>query len=325
MVSIKICHSTLVVQGDSGLVPIPVNFTFTSTRRFLATTPGQFNSFYYTTPPYYTGTTSPLPTIQLPVIASALGNSMVFSWKYADNYSAGPQVNYATNDQVSGYWQDDTPYCDYYGKMYYYNFLLQPKGVTPTSESQQAEIGQSLPNGSLVENNNYFSTLQYLPYIIRKDSREILQVNAQIECVTNQKNLIIGSALAACCPLIRGTDTTLTPKVYIFPDRLNKFINHVEGNINVDLSTLPQAGLALMYDSQNNRIAISFTVPADGQAWGIVTNQTEKSVQVEDEQGEVVTQIQVKGGDILLAANGAITAGQTVTIYGTPKHKIFER
>ena len=316
---------TLVVQGASGLVSIPVNFTFTSTRRFLATTPGQFNSFYYTTPPYYTGTTSPLPTIQLPVIASALGNSMVFSWKYADNYSAGPQVNYATNDQVSRYWQDDTPYCDYYGKMYYYNFLLQPKGVTPTNESEQAEIGQSLPNGSLVENNNYFSTLQYKPYIIRKDSREILQVNAQIECVTNQKNLIIGSALAACCPLIRGTDTTLNPKVYIFPDRLNKFINHVEGNINVDLSTLPQAGLVLMYDSQNNRIAISFTVPADGQAWGIVTNQTEKSVQVEDEQGEVVTQIQVKGGDILLAANGAITAGQTVTIYGTPKHKIFER
>ena len=271
-----------------------------------------------------TGST-PLPNIQLPVIASALGNSMVFSWRYEDNYSAGAQVNYAKNGEVSGYWQDNTPYCDYYGKIYYYNFLLQQKGVTPTSITEQTDIGTALPNADpILTSNKYISTLEYKPYIIRKDSREVLQVNAQIENVTNRKNMIIGSALASCCPLVRGADENLQPKAYVFDERLNKFINHVEGSINVDLAELTSADITAAPPT-DGQFTISFVAPVSGKSWAIVTKQTTKTVEVEDETGEVTEQVQVKGGDVLIGANEEVAAGQTITFYATKKHKIFER
>lgn len=271
-----------------------------------------------------TGST-PLPNIQLPVIASALGNSMVFSWRYEDNYSAGAQVNYAKNGEVSGYWQDNTPYCDYYGKIYYYNFLLQQKGVTPTNITEQTDIGTALPNADpILTSNGYISTLEYKPYIIRKDSREVLQVNAQIENVTNRKNMIIGSALASCCPLVRGADENLQPKAYVFDERLNKFINHVEGSINVNLAELTPADITAAPPT-DGQFTISFVAPVSGKSWAIVTKQTTETVEVEDETGEVTEQVQVKGGDVLIGANEEVTAGQTITFYATKKHKIFER
>ena len=271
-----------------------------------------------------TGST-PLPNIQLPVIASALGNSMVFSWRYEDNYSAGAQINYAKNGELSGYWQDNTPYCDYYGKIYYYNFLLQQKGVTPSNITEQTDIGTALPNADpILTSNGYISTLEYKPYIIRKDSREVLQVNAQIENVTNRKNMIIGSALASCCPLVRGADENLQPKAYVFDERLNKFINHVEGSINVNLAELTPADITAAPPT-DGQFAISFVAPVSGKSWAIVTKQTTETVEVEDETGEVTEQVQVKGGDVLIGANEEVTAGQTITFYATKKHKIFER
>lgn len=271
-----------------------------------------------------TGST-PLPNIQLPVIASALGNSMVFSWRYEDNYSAGAQINYAKNGELSDYWQDNTPYCDYYGKIYYYNFLLQQKGVTPSNITEQTDIGTALPNADpILTSNGYISTLEYKPYIIRKDSREVLQVNAQIENVTNRKNMIIGSALASCCPLVRGADENLQPKAYVFDERLNKFINHVEGSINVNLAELTPADITAAPPT-DGQFTISFIAPVSGKSWAIVTKQTTETVEVEDETGEVTEQVQVKGGDVLIGANEEVTAGQTITFYATKKHKIFER
>lgn len=274
---------------------------------------------------------SPLPCVQLPVIASALGNSMVFSWRYEDNYSAGAQTNYAVidgkdNKQITGYWQDDTPYCDYYGKMYYYNFMVQKSGRNATNIDLQTDIGTSLPKFDLPSAINdapeFIRTLS--PYIIRKDSREVLQVNAQIENVTNRKNMIIGSALASCCPLVRGADENLQPKAYVFDERLNKFINHVEGSINVNLAELTPADITAAPPT-DGQFTISFVAPVSGKSWAIVTKQTTETVEVEDETGEVTEQVQVKGGDVLIGANEEVTAGQTITFYATKKHKIFER
>ena len=51
----------------------------------------------------YSGT--PLNTVNLPVISSAFGNSISFSWKYEDNYSAGAVSDYQNDGKVSGYFQ----------------------------------------------------------------------------------------------------------------------------------------------------------------------------------------------------------------------------
>lgn len=313
-------RGTAVIRTQS----VDVNFTFTGSYFWDSPVLGAFRSISYVATTG-TGGITPLPCVQLPVIASAFGNAMLFSWRYEDNYSAGPQSSYKQNGNVKGYFQDSTPYCDYYGKIYHYNFDLQEKGETPTDLSDQTNIGVSLPQANApTKSSGYYSTMEYQPYILRKDSREVLQVNAQIEFVTNRKDLIIGSALASSCGLVRGSDAELKPLLYVFPERLNKFINHVEGKIDVDLSEMTGVAVSVSGVTNDKFTLTSAAFPTDGKSWAIVTQQTEKSDTVEDETGQVSTQTVYKGGDVLLACNGDFTAGQTIgTITFTAKHGIY--
>ncbi len=148
--------------------------------------------------------------INLPVISSAFGNSISFSWRYADNYSAGDisvfEANAFTSGDVSGYFQNSQPYTDYYGRLYYYNFDLQPQGPS-VNAGNLTDVGLDLPKGVKVTvSSEYVSTVGKTPYIMRKDNREALQCNFQIDFVTNLDNFIIGSALASYCPAVRSTD-----------------------------------------------------------------------------------------------------------------------
>ena len=272
----------------------------------------------------------PLPLVNLPVISSAFGNSLSFAWKYEDNYSAGAVSQYATggiNDNtVTGYFQNNYQYPDYYGRMYYYNFYLEPAGEPINNFEEQEEIGTRLPRGyERRANDSYFSTNLDKPFILRKDNREALQGNIQIDFVTNVQNLIIGSALAAYCPLVRGVDKSLAAKLYVFDEPLNKFINHVQGSLDVDLSTLPSMDIAINTGSGKFSVNAG-NFPANGKAWAIVTQQSlGKEEKVEDEEGNVFTQSEVKGGDVLIAQNMEISAGQAFTpIYFTKKRKIFK-
>lgn len=277
----------------------------------------------------YNKTQYPLPLVNLPVISSAFGNSMSFAWKYEDNYSAGAISQYAEggidNNKVTGYFQNNYQYTDYYGRAYYYNLDLQEAGTPINSAEQQEEIGTSLPASEAPTGAGYFSTNGQSPYILRKDNREALQGNIQIDFVTNVQNLIIGSALAAYCPLVRGVDKSLAAKLYVFDEPLNKFINHVQGSLDVDLSTLPSMDIAINTGSGKFSVTAG-NFPANGKAWAIVTQQSlGKEEKVEDEEGNVFTQSEVKGGDVLIAQNMEISAGQQFTpIYFTKKRKIFK-
>ncbi len=269
-----------------------------------------------------------LPAVDLPVISSAFGNSMSFSWQYQNNYSAGAMVTKrensvegADNQTVTGYWQDDARYCDYYGRIYYYNFMLAGGGVY-YSEAQGLSLPQStVPNPG--EDEKFVSTIGKTPYILRKDSRESLQINFQIDFVSNS-DIIIGSALAAYCPAVRSGNNTDKPKLYVFPTDLNKFTDHVEAWEDVDLSTLPSAEISV--DVQDGYFTVNAAnFPASGKSWAIVTAQTAKSETVEDEQGGQTTQTTYYGGDLLIGQNIEITAGQAFTpIYFTKKRKIFD-
>lgn len=268
--------------------------------------------------------------VQLPIISSAFGNSIAFSWQYEDNFSAGAISQWETNGeignkQVSGYFQNNYQYTDYYGRMYYYDFDLQKEGEQANSGNQD-RIGLSLPESEIVTSSSlYFSTIGKSSYILRKDNREALQGNIQIDFVTNVQNLIIGSALAAYCPLVRGVDKSLAAKLYVFDEPLNKFINHVQGSLDVDLSTLPSMDIAINTGSGKFSVNAG-NFPASGKAWAIVTQQSlGKEEKVEDEEGNVFTQSEVKGGDVLIAQNMEISAGQAFTpIYFTKKRKIFK-
>lgn len=286
------------------------------------------------------------PAVQLPVICSSFGNSISFGWAYEDNYSAGAISEYAEGNGVSGYFQNNYRYTDYYGRMYYYNFDLQRAGATPQNFDEQTQIGTSLPayTGELpTASSGYFSTVGQQPHKLRKDNREIISVNAQIDFVTNRKGMIIGSALASNNPLVSGMGLRAA-KLYVFTQTLDKFINHLSGSIDIDFNSqtvdgkviqtpdLPDAELVL---SQVSGGAFSLqteggTLPGAAgtqyKAWAIVTPQLSQSEEVEDEEGNQTTQTVQYGGDVLLAQNMDFSAGDTFPpIYFTKKREVFDK
>lgn len=257
--------------------------------------------------------------VNLPVVSSAFGNSISFSWRYEDNFSAGPISQWGDytdgNNTIKGYFQNDYMYTDYYGRVYYYHFDLQTSGSADAFHHPKGE--------KVTTSSGFLSTVGKEPYILRKDNREILQVNAQIDFVTNRKDMIIGSALARSCPLIRGyPDEQPSALLYIFQERLDKFIDNVEGSIDINLSNLTgyeiplkQVGTGFAY--------MSLKFPISGKAWAIVTPQKKVPTDVEDEFGEQYQQEVVTGGNVLLAQNREFEAGETESIWFTRKRKIY--
>ncbi|MDE6586129.1 MAG: hypothetical protein K2K80_05575 [Clostridia bacterium] len=280
--------------------------------------------------------------INLPVISSAYGNSISFSWRYADNYSAGDISVFEANaftdpKEVSGYFQNSQPYTDYYGRLYYYKFDLQMQGP-PLNVSNINELPLDLPKGTKPTiSSGYVSTVGQQPLIMRKDNREALQVNFQIDFVTNLENFIIGSALASYCPAVRGSgnlndkDNPLTARLYVFDTDLNKFTDHVEAFENVDLSKMQSAEVSV------NVSKGYFTVSAgvfpttesgatNGKSWAIITAQHSITKEVENEKGDISTQTKFYGGDLLIGRNQEVTAGRRFTpIYFTLKREIFDK
>ena len=266
-----------------------------------------------------------LPAVELPVIASAFGNSILFSWEYQDNYSAGPVSQYiAENGDVKGYFQNEYPYTDYYGRMYYYHFVLKDYGPTVTPSNG---VANELPgrDGNIDDSRAFvpYSTLDGQPYILRKDSREKLQVNLQIDFVTNRQNFIIGSALARNCGAVRAATESYGAKLYVLPEPLNKFTDSFAA-AGIDLGTLPSADI--VHTAGLNQISIVGGMPAAGKAWAIVTAQTTETEQVEDEQGNVVTQSVIRGGDLLIGQNMEFAAGDAFpVVYFTKKREVFNK
>lgn len=280
-------------------------------------------SAYYDEPQY------PLPLVTLPVISSAFGNSIAFSWAYEDNYSAGAISQYASSadGSVTGYFQNNYQYTDYYGRMYYYNFALQAEGELVLTYDQQKDIGTSLPEGDPDYGSRQSYIASYAPRVLRKDNREAMQCNFQVDFVSNRKGLIIGSALAAYSPLVRGEDSRLAAKLYIFDETLDKFINHVEGSTDIDLSEKTGYPITLG-EVSNGKFALSAAAFAiSGKSWAIVTNQYKgEAYMVEDEEGVISEQQDTYGGDVLLAQNMDISAGQAFTpIYFTKKREVFDK
>lgn len=320
-------------QADSSLIKedfmdaVADTFTQTGSYRPLTRVVAWGGTYDNPTSVVVNGTeTSPLPVVQLPVVSVALGNSMCFAWNYADNYSAGPVSQYESIGEVSGYWQTDYQYTDYYGRMYYYNFDIFMPANTSVNAAYDLMVqeGMELPEGDYpTTRSTYLSTT--VPYVYRKDSREIPQYNVQIEYITNRKELIIGSALASSCGLIRGTDSTLAAKLYVLDSPINKFTTVLNATPEFAGKTLPEAVDITITKSTDNRFYItSGSFPNAGKAWVILTNQTTTSETVEDETGEVTTQTMYKGGELLLACNGDFSEGDDIgNIWFTPRRNPY--
>ena len=252
--------------------------------------------------------TSPdLPSMLLPVIACAFGNSMIFSFSYADNYSAGNQAIYAeaaSADDVTGYFQQGTAYADTYGRMEYLYWAMKRTTNAPANQQVQTNIGTALPQYTpMALGDTVLTTTADNPMWIKKDSREKISVNYQIEFVTNRKNLVIGSGFAKTCPLVYNR-TSGGAQLWILPNKINKFAQTIDtaGGINLGYVTLTTQNGILTFQAT--------TATADGEAWAFLDSEVK-------EEGSTIR-------ELIFGENTAVTSGEAIDLpVMTPKHKLF--
>ena len=239
--------------------------------------------------------TNTFAKVVLPVISSAFGNTMVFSWDYKDNYAAGEQVDYTTStdeddNEVTSWWQTDVACGDYYGRAYWYQFRLLTRPLDKGFEQALTVTNQGVSNENFI-----LSPL----YRCRKDSRERLSPNFEIEFVTTHDDIIIGSALASNCPLVTVNRNTQAPSVKFYRGRINKFSKRAEGLFLVSELQLT----ADMVTVTDNILTINFDIPENVKFdyWTIETPSKEVTKQYEDEDGNVANYATEQGSEILLS------------------------
>ncbi len=250
--------------------------------------------------------------IVLPVMASAFGNSMQFTWEYKDNYSAGAKKIFEENQDVSGYFTQEVEYADYYGRLYWQNFsLLSAEAMENdnVSTTDLPKLSYKDDKGIKITVTDAFATTGDYPILKRKDNREALKETYCIELVTDQPNFVIGSAFASKNPLISHDINRPKPKLYILPHRINKFAT----KIDLEGSTAAIDGFPSWKTPNFSIGCAGVTATETGKAWCYaIPEYLAKTYEVEDDDGNVTTITEKKGGELLFGENIDVKKGDII-------------
>ena len=260
--------------------------------------------------------------ILLPVIASAFGNAMEFSFECQDNYSAGirSDVSVLNTNWLFGM---ATPYGDYYGRGYYFHFTMLSRAQTD-AYWDGVLISLSNANDYPLSTDEYpFSVSSMVNtlgsangYVYRKDSREKLKMTYSVEFVADGDDFILGNALTEGNPLVSYSGKA--PHLYVLPFRVNRFADRLSA---ADL--LPENGAYDLGAIGSSNTVIDRTTcffkhngasySGSGLSWCIALPvSTVQDGTVEDEDGNVTPFMREIGGDILIAKNVDISTLSTV-------------
>ena len=275
-----------------------------------------------------------LPIVLLPVISSAFGNSLLFSWTYKDNYSAGERVDYNSEGDVSGYFQSDVGYCDFFGRMRWYNFFLLDKmpesidkykfalsypsidgGVIPQVVLHGDDPDNPTGIGTIIPTQTDISK----PYFIDKDSREILCFNFEIEFKASREDLVIGSGMPFYCKLIGERKREANAQII----SLSRPVQQLQRNVReLGLSDEDFEESAEFEDGnislEGDSLKVDHPLMYESEYWCIYAKLDKDETQVQDDDGEIGTETTYTGGEIILAGRRTDRP-----IYLTPVHDIY--
>ena len=262
----------------------------------------------------YTKSGSPQESVLLPVVSSAFGNVMEFTWEYKDNFSAGIQSvkPLGGGDVIQGSFGKEVEYTDYYGRLWSSEFHLLSKNNL-NEEKIDVDLLPRISADAYMTDNQVVAANSDNRVLERKDSREALKKSYAIEFVTDETSFIIGSALASKNPLVYSGNRK-TPKLYILKNRVNKLDTHINvDDIVADFN--PNYPDVLEGETA---VANGFTISSqkatvDGVAWAYAIPEYDgDSYTVETEDGEAETITPKFGGEILLAENIEIKKDQYI-------------
>lgn len=271
--------------------------------------------------------------VLLPVISSAFGNVMEFTWEYKDNFSAGLKSVDHEENGVGGTFGKEVEYTDYYGRLWSYVFALMSKDqVEAIEDFGSIATPKDLPEvTALVVNyaNCYASTGGEASAILeRKDSREALKKTYALEFVTDEPTFVLGSAFASKNPLVYSNPNVwMAPRLYVLPYRINKFSTVLDVS---DLDKERNLGVAPAIGYNDTPLkhftVLGKTTAVGGKAWAyVVPNYELDEGTVEDEYGNVDTLKAQHGGELIIGENIDIEPGQTVGGFkGLAIHDVFK-
>ena len=277
-----------------------------------------------------------------PVICSAFGNTIEFSWEMKDNFSAGTRMdgNYTTDeDGIKAVFGLGTEYGDYYGRAWYMGFLLYSKqqadNILNVSYSEGWANADTFPLSLTGEVYNMGYMVKGDKVLLRKDSREALRFGYSVEFVADGEEFILGQGLTEKNPLVTSityanTDNLKKPHLYLLPFKINKYadaLTESELALGIDLGladTTEFVNLSNVHFLFRGKIAEL----ADGetyQSWAYVYPIVQgSSYTVSNEDGSTETYTPTYGGDIVLAKNVEIKNGDRVGAFETiVVHDIF--
>ncbi|MBO5356285.1 MAG: hypothetical protein J6A95_00830 [Clostridia bacterium] len=265
-----------------------------------------------------------LSRVQVPVISSAFGNSIIFSFAMKDNYSAGEKVDYLLNSYSSdansentegAFWQTDVPYSDYYGRAYYCDIAIGNQVSNSGNEDVLRNCTCKIGEDYTIKNKGI--TIE--DFLLRKDSREKLKFNIEIEYVTNRRDLIIGDALASSNPLVTNRKADMI-EVFFFDKKISPYEKKFDEN-NIVKKSAAGEYLYKSIDVQDDHI--SFKIPSQSfKSWAIAyitqSSTTEKVYNEETDSVEIAKNYPVQ--EILIACNNG---SEYYTSYNQTEEKIY--
>lgn len=241
-----------------------------------------------------------LTSVAFPIVKNAFGNSIVFSFSYEDNFSAGNQAVSTTikkdNEQSTVYYMQGVAYADVYGRIEKLHVQIKEQALLTSAPSTTE--GNLFPQG--VSNGDVMMDTKERPFIIKKDNREGISFNYQIEFVSDIPSLIIGSAFARNSAYLQTLGSEHVGKLYVLPNRISKFSDVLDLSGAMLVKVLEESDVSVV----NNRITFTNqNAPVDGKAWVIVDGAT---------------------NELLIGENVAVEAGEPIPLpMMTPRHNIY--
>ena len=261
--------------------------------------------------------------VRLPVIARALGNIVTFNFSMKDNYSAGNKTEFieSSDKDIQGRWEQDVRYSDYYGRawfadVYFYGGNIgenrTEKWVAKNAYSTPARVSP-LPKAN--------ERAKFYNHLLRKDNRERISYNVELDIKTSREDIIVGTALADLCGWVNDTD--VNPVIYYFDaaaHNVSKFdkiytphSTDIEGG-SFD-SSAPDVSQWNVVKNSDGSLTLTVKPKGGVRGWVICTPITTRDETVEDENGNPETVRYTEGGEILLASNTPIESPISLDFY----------
>ena len=136
--------------------------------------------------------------ISLPAMSLGIGNSIYLNFRCEDNYSAGNKI--VARESSGKYYdaQQYVPYCDYFGNIETLEFAFGNSSASesPTNFGQAWAIGNALPDYTANMATTVVNTGTPKRLMLKKDSREILNLTYQLHLIAENNTIVIGSGFA---------------------------------------------------------------------------------------------------------------------------------